>query len=68
MAGFVFRHLLRSAFTNDVSSTISTLWADIDDVIRHLDDIHIVLDNDDGVSLFNQFVEYGQQVSNVFKM
>ena len=46
-------------------SLIAPLWPQVDEVIRSLDDIHVVFDDDHGVAGIDEALEHGEQAFNV---
>ena len=57
-----FRHFFRRALRDHLASTTAALGTKIDDVIRHLDDIQIVLNDDDGIARIRQLLQYVDQL------
>ena len=56
------------AGADDVTAFLTTLGTNVDDVIGTLDDIHVVLDDKDGVTTLNESVEGMQQTLDVVEM
>ena len=48
------RNLFRRAFGHQIAAPIAALRPQVDDPIRHLDDVRVVLDDDDAVALIDQ--------------
>ena len=40
---------------------LTAFWSHVDDIIRHFDDIKVMLDNDNRVALIDQFIQYIHQ-------
>ena len=60
-----FRDLFGPTFGDDVAASLSSLRAKIDDPVRCLDDIKIVLHHDERVARVHEFVQDGQEFLNV---
>ena len=60
--------LLWSAGADDVTTFLTTFGTNVDDVVGTLDDIHVVLDDKDGVTTLNESVEGMQQTLDVVEM
>ena len=58
---FALRDLLRRAFGDDGAAAVTAFRPQIDDPIRGFDHVEIVLDDDDGVALVHQSLQYEQQ-------
>ena len=50
-------HLFRRAGTDNLSAAVTAFRSQINDVIRYLDDIQIMLDNDYAVATLNQALQ-----------
>ena len=61
-----FRHALRRAGDDDLSSPLSAFGTEIDHVIRRLDDVEVVLDDEQRVARFHELAEGRQQLGDVF--
>jgi len=59
---------LRSACGYDTSSFISAFGAEVDDPVCCFDDVGVVFDDDDSVSLFDEAVEDREEHLDVFEM
>ena len=58
----------RRARYDDLSALLSSLWAQVDHVVGHLDHIRMVFDYHHGVALLDQLIEYAQQLLDVREM
>jgi hypothetical protein len=65
MARLYLRNLLRRPFCDQLATTITTIWPEIDHPIRGLDDIKVVLDHDDAVSAINESVQHLKEALNI---
>ena len=61
MAFSALRHLFGCAFCNDFTARAAAFRPEVDNPVGHLDDIHVVLDDQHRVALLHQFVEHFQQ-------
>ena len=59
------RDLFRGSFHHDPTSFGAALRAEVDDMVRGLDDIEIVLDDHDAVARFHQSIEQREQALDV---
>ena len=59
-----FRHALIKYFP----AFSTTFRSNVDQIITRFNDFHIVLDNDDGIAFFDEFVEGDEQLSDVLKV
>ena len=50
---FAKRNFLRRSLGNDMSAAVTAFGTEIDDVIRKLDNVQIMLDHHHGVARFN---------------
>src|SRR5262249_7981020 len=57
--------LLGRAGRHDCPSLFATLWAEVDDEVRRLDHVEVVLDDEQRVSCLEQLLERGQQLGDV---
>jgi len=62
------RHLLGGAARDDLSSGVAPFRPQIDDVVRRLDDIQVVLDDDHRVPRVREQVEDGEQFRDVVEV
>jgi hypothetical protein len=53
---------------HDIAPAIAAFRADIDDVIRHFDDVEVVLDHDHGIAMIDQDCKDGDQAFDVIAM
>ena len=63
-----FGYFLRGAGHYDGAAAAATFRPHIDDVVGYFDDVQVVLNDDDGVTLVNEFVEDFQQVADILKV
>src|SRR5450631_2503812 len=71
LAGVTPRRLddiLRRAPGDDFAAAVAAFGAEVDYPVRGLDDLEIVLDDDDGISLRHQLVQHLQQFLDVVEM
>ena len=68
MALFVFGDFGRGAFGNYPTALLATLGTEVDDVVGNLDNIEIVLDYDNGISLVYQLVKHLDKATNILEM
>ena len=61
-------HVCRGAGDHDLAAAESAFRAQVDDPVGGLDDIEIVLDDDDGVAMIAQALQYGQQLRDIVEM
>jgi hypothetical protein len=62
------RDFLGGAFRDDLAAAIAALGTEIDQVVRGLDDVEIVLDHDDGVARVGETAEHFQQPLDVVEV
>jgi hypothetical protein len=65
---FLLSYRLRRAGAHNGAAAAAAFGADIHDVIGHFDHVEVVLDHDDGVAFVHEFVQYGQQLADVFEV
>ena len=53
---------------HDVASVVAALWSEVDDVVGTLDDIHVMLHDEYGMTTFDETVEGAQQQADIMKM
>ena len=53
---------------NHFSTTGASLGPEVDDPVRGLDDVQVVLDDDDGVALVDQRLQDGQEFTDVLEV
>ena len=58
---------LGRACEEHVPARVAAVGAEVDDVVGHLDHVHVVLDDQDCVALLDERPEHGQQVADVFE-
>ena len=61
-------NLLRATLGNKVAAFISTLGAEIDDMVCGSYHIHIMLDDDNGVSLIHQAVKNDKELVDIIEV
>lgn len=61
-------HFLRRSARNHGSAAVSALRSDINNIVRRLDDIQIVFDDNDGISALGQAVQNLHQFVDIRKM
>ena len=52
----------------DVTTLFATLRTEVDDVVGNLDDIEVVFDDDNGIALIHQLVEYLDKTAYILEM
>ena len=62
------RHLFGRAAREKLSPALTAFGSHVNDVIRHFDDIEVMLDNDDRVALIDQFIQYIHQDADILKV
>ena len=60
--------ILRGAGDHDLTAANAAFRAQVDDPVGGLDDVEVVLDDDDGVAVIAQPVQYGQRLRDVVEM
>ena len=65
VALITLRHFLGSAAAEELSPTLSPFGSHVDEVVGHLDDIEVVLNDDDRISLLHKAVEHAQEHPDV---
>ena len=65
---FLLYHLFRGAGKQDLTAFTAAFGAHVDQVVGAFDDVEVMLDDDDGVALFHQFVQDTQKNTDVFEM
>ena len=61
-------HVCRGAGNHDFAAAESAFRAEVNDPVGGLDDIEVVLDDDDGVAVIAQPVQYRQQLCDVMEV
>lgn len=61
MRGVALGNIFWSPLGDDGSTAIAAFRTEIDDMIGALDDIQVMLDDDDRVASFDQFIQYAQE-------
>ena len=57
--------LFRCSAGNHISTRVAAVRAEVDDMIRGLDDLQIVLDYDDRIALVDQCVQHIEELSHI---
>ena len=60
--------ILRGAGDHDFTAADAAFRAEVNDPVGGLDDIEVVLDDDDGVAVITQPVQYRQQLCDVMEV
>ena len=60
-------HFLRRSARNHGSAALAAFRSDINNIVRRLDDIQIVFDNNDGISALGQAVQNLHQFVDIRK-
>ena len=70
-AGVGFRvagHFFRGARGHEFAAAVAAFRAQVDEVVRGLDDLQVVFDDDDRVAFVHQAVEHQEQLFDVRQM
>ncbi|MNL47401.1 hypothetical protein D3C87_1701900 [compost metagenome] len=62
------RYFLRRAFGDNAAAFRTTFRAYVDDMVGHLDHVEVMLDDEDRISFFNQFIQNIEQMADILKM
>ena len=62
------RDLLRGASGHDGTAAAAALRAEVNDIIRALDDIEVMLDHDDRVACIDQLIQHLDKAVNIRHM
>src|SRR5215813_2976598 len=57
----LFHHVLRRTGSDDAPAVVAALGPEVDDPVRRLDDVHVVLDDHHGVPLIDELIEHLEQ-------
>ena len=68
VAGFDLGDLLRCARCDDLAARSAAFGTEIDDPVRRLDHVEVVLDHDDRIALVDESVDDLQQLANVVEV
>ena len=68
VAIFVLDYFLGCAGTYEVATFVTAFWSEVDDVVGTFDDIHVMLDDEDGVASFNECIEGIEESFDVVEM
>ena len=60
--------ILGRACGHDLAAAVAALGAEVDEPVRGLDHLEIVLDHDNGIALLDQFVQHLEQFRDVVEM
>jgi len=63
-----FSNVFGRACGYDLTTAISALWTNVDDVVGCFHDVEIMLDDNHRVACSDEFVQHGQQLVHIFKM
>ena len=63
-----FSNLLRSSYTEHLSTFSSTFESHVDDMVSQFDDIHIVFYDDDGITAVDKSLEHIHQYPDVLRV
>ena len=61
-------HLLRCAAGHEPAARTSALRTKVDEMVGRTDDLHVVLDDDDGMAAVNQRLEGAEQATDVVEV
>src|SRR5690606_22435324 len=61
-------HFLGGSLDHQITSPISTFWAEVNEVVRTFDQVDIVLDHDHRMPLVDEFVKGFEQFFDVVEM
>jgi hypothetical protein len=61
-------YFLGRSDTDKITATVATIGTKVNDVVGTLDDFHVVLNDDNGVTAFYQGVEGLQQAVDIMEM
>jgi hypothetical protein len=68
MACRVCGDIFRCAGYDDFSAFLASLWTQVDHVVSHLDHIRMVFDYNNRVALFDQLIEYAEELLDIREM
>jgi len=68
MTRLLFYQLFRGSREHNLTTCMTTFRANIDDMVGYFYNIHVVFNDHNRITLFNQFMEYIEQVLNIFKV
>ena len=68
MAFGVLGNLAWGADCDNLATCLATLGTEVDDVVGNLDDIEVVFDNDNRISLIHQLIQNANQTANILEM
>ncbi len=60
--------LFRCAGCDNLTALVATFRTEIDDPVGRFDDVQIMLDDSDGVTVIAQAVQYAEQLLDIMKM
>ena len=64
----VLRHLFGRTCRHDLSAALAAFWSHVNEIVSHLDDVEVMLDNHHGVSFLHQAVQDGDEHAYIFKV
>ena len=65
---FTHRNLLGRTRTNDRTASVTALGSEVDDMVRRLDHVEIMLDDEHGIAVFAKAIQNGEQLCHVVRM
>ena len=68
MRGFALSHLLGSATSDKLSATVAPLRTDVDDIIGTLDNLHVMFDDNDGMSTGDERIKRLHQTLDIVEV
>ena len=68
IGAFCLRDLFRGSCGNQLTAHVAAFRAQIDNVIRGLDHVQIMLDDNHGVACFDESLEHHEQALNISHM
>ena len=61
-------HVLGRADRDDLPAAHAAVWPQVQDPVRRLDDVEIMLDHHDGVALVDKAVEHFEELAHILEM
>lgn len=61
-------HLVRRTRYQNLTTFFSALRTNINQIIRHLDDIEVMFDDQDRISSLNQFIQHVKKQTDILEM
>src|SRR5580658_6847695 len=68
VAFFYFFEALRRSGVDEIPAAVAGFGPEVDDPVSRFNDIGIVLDHENGMALFDQGIEGGQQFTDIMEM